>query len=149
VTWRDRGPGTRDQGAAVRRGRHAIRLTTLAVTSLAVANCGLFGPSESFEGEWTAPAGKFYVIGLSLRQSGDTVSGVACASDSGVLLYRNAAVTGDYPSIRVVVTAGSTAPCCAHMVGQTFTAEMEDRGEIVTPEGIRFRRSTTPACPTP
>jgi hypothetical protein len=49
----------------------------------------------------------------------------------------------------VVVTAASTAPCCSHLAGQTFSAEMEDRGEIVTPSGVRFRRSTTPACPTP
>lgn len=124
--------------------------TALAlVVAIGGASCGLLGPSESFEGEWIAPAGKFYVIGLSLRQNGDTVSGVACASDSGVLLYRNATVTGDYPSIRVVVTAGSTAPCCAHMAGQTYTAEMEERGEIVTPSGVRFRRSATPACPQP
>jgi len=124
-------------------------LAAVVVLASASGGCGLFGPSESFEGEWTASGGKFYVIGLSLRQSDDTVSGVACASQDGVLLYRNAPVTGDYPSIRVVVTAPSTAPCCAHLAGQTFTAEMEKRGEIVTPEGIRFRRSTTPACPSP
>lgn len=111
------------------------------------AGCNLLGPSESFEGEWVASAGKFYAIGLSLRQSGDTVSGVACASDSGIALYANAPVTGTYPSIRVVVTPGSTAPCCPHLAGQTFSAEMEDRGEIVTPSGVRFRRSTAPACP--
>ncbi|MGD9901913.1 MAG: hypothetical protein AB7U83_00480 [Vicinamibacterales bacterium] len=118
-----------------------------AIVVAATTGCGLFGPSESFEGEWTASGGKFYVIGLSLRQSGDTVSGVACAAQDGVVLYRNAPVTGDYPSIRVVVSAGSTAPCCAHLAGQTFTAEMEKRGEIVTPDGIRFRRSVDPACP--
>ena len=109
--------------------------------------CNLLGPSASFEGEWTAPGGKTYVIGLSLRQNGDTISGVACASDSGVRLYSNAPVTGHYPSIRVTVTAGSTGPCCAHLAGQTFSAQMEKRGEILAPDGIRFRRSTTPACP--
>lgn len=124
--------------------------TALAlVVAIGGASCGLLGPSESFEGEWTAPAGKFYVIGLSLRQNGDTISGVACAADSAVVLYTRAPVTGSYPSIRVVVTASATAPCCAHMAGQTFSAKMEKRGEIVTPDGIRFRRSTTPACPTP
>lgn len=123
-------------------------LTSVLVLASTTA-CGLLGPSESFEGEWTAPAGKFYVIGLSLRQSGDTVSGVACASDSGVLLYRNAQVSGDHPSIRVVVTPSATAPCCAHLAGQTFTAEMEKRGEIVTPSGVRFKRSSAPACPSP
>jgi hypothetical protein len=114
---------------------------------LVITGCGLLGPSESFEGEWIAPAGKFYVIGLSLRQSGDTVSGVACASDSGVLLYRNAPVSGDHPTIRITVTTAATAPCCAHLAGQTFTAEMEKRGEIVTPSGVRFKRSSAPACP--
>lgn len=114
---------------------------------LATSGCNVFGPSESFEGQWTAPGGKSYFIGLSLRQTGDTVSGVACASDSGVLLYSNAPVTGDYPSIRVVVTAASVSPCCPHLVGQTFSAEMEKRGEIVTPTGVRFRRSNAPACP--
>ncbi len=95
------------------------------------------------------PGGKSYLIGLSLRQNGDTISGVACAFDSGVRLYSNAPVTGNYPSIRVTVTAGSTGPCCAHLAGQTFSAEMEKRGEILAPDGIRFRRSTTPACPPP
>lgn len=110
------------------------------------ASCNLFGPSESFEGEWTAPAGKYYSIGLSLKQSGDTITGVACASET-VPLYKGARVTGDYPSIRVTVTPESTMPCCAHLAGQTFTAEMEKRGEIVTPDGIRFKRSSGPACP--
>jgi hypothetical protein len=109
----------------------------------------LLGPEPSFEGDWSAPAGKFYGIGLSLRQSGDTISGTACASQSGVLLYTNARVTGDYPSIRVFVTPESTRPCCPHLAGQTFTAEMEKRGEIVTPDGIRFKRSTTSVCPPP
>lgn len=119
----------------------------IAIAALAAApGCSLFGPSESFEGEWTAAAGKSYTIGLSLRQSGDTVTGAACASDV-VALYRNAQVTGDYPEIRVTVTAASTAPCCAHLAGQTFTATMEKRGEIVTPSGVRFRRVAGPACP--
>jgi hypothetical protein len=126
--------------------RKALRVSGLI---LATTACGLLGPSESFEGEWIAPAGKFYVIGLSLRQSGDRVSGVACASDSGVLLYRNAQVSGDHPSIRITVTAAATAPCCAHLAGQTFTAEMEKRGETVTPSGVRFKRTTAPACPAP
>ena len=119
---------------------------TLVLTS---ASCNLLGPSASFEGEWSPPGGKTYLIGLSLRQNGDTISGVACASDSGVRLYSNAPVTGSYPAIRVTVTAGSTGPCCAHLAGQTFSAEMEKRGEILAPDGIRFRRSTTPACPSP
>jgi hypothetical protein len=114
-----------------------------------IAGCGLLGPSESFEGEWVAHAGKYYYIGLSLRQNGDTVSGVACASDAGNLLYAKAPVAGTHPSIRVVVTAAATAPCCSHLAGQTFGAEMEDRGEIVTPGGVRFRRATGLACPTP
>jgi hypothetical protein len=120
----------------------AIVLVVTASTS-----CNLLGPNDSFDGEWTAPAGKNYFIGLSLRQNGDTISGVACASQDGVLLYSNAPVTGDYPSIRVTVTAASTSPCCAHMAGQTFSAEMEKRGDILAPGGIRFQRSTTPVCP--
>jgi hypothetical protein len=122
-------------------------LTAFAGVFLGGAGCSVFGPSESFEGEWTAPGGKFYTIGLSLRQSGDTITGLACASDSGIPLYANAPVTGDYPTIRVVVTAESTKPCCPHLAGQTFAAEMEKRGEIVTRDGIRFRRSSAPACP--
>jgi hypothetical protein len=142
-------PGFRPRGPALKGQSRARRASGVAAVTLLMttAGCNLFGPSESFEGEWTAPGGKFYVIGLSLRQSGDSVSGTACASDSGVLLYTNAPVTGDYPSIRVVVTAESLRPCCAHLVGQTFSAEMEERGEIVTPSGIRFTRSDRPACP--
>lgn len=131
-----------------RRPSWRTQLCAAAVAALVLssAGCNLFGPSESFEGEWFAPAGKFSAIGLSLRQSGDTVTGVACATNT-VPLYENARVTGDYPTIRVTVTPESTLPCCPHLAGQTFTAEMERRGEIVTPEGIRFTRSAGPACP--
>ncbi len=129
--------------------RRSVAILTSVLVLATTTACGLLGPSESFEGEWTAPGGKFYVIGLSLRQNGDTVSGVACASQDGVLLYRNAPVSGDHPSIRITVTPAATAPCCAHLAGQTFTAEMEKRGEIVTPDGIRFKRSSAPACPSP
>ena len=108
--------------------------------------CGLVGPNPSFDGEWMAPAGKGYAIGLSLRQSGDTITGTACAAQDGHVLYANAPVTGDYPSIRVTVTPQSTA-CCPWLAGQTYTAKMEDRGEIVTPEGIRFRRGSAALCP--
>lgn len=129
------------------RCSHARHPHAAAVIALAIAavGCNPFGPKESFDGEWTAPAGTFYTIGLSLRQSGDTITGVACATDV-VALYRNAPVTGDYPTIRVTVTATSTEPCCPHLAGQTFTAEMEKRGEIVTPTGVRFKRSAVPAC---
>ena len=125
--------------------RHPSAAATALTLALMSAGCSLLGPSASFEGEWTAPAGKSYTIGLSLRQSGDTITGVACATDT-VALYNNAPVTGDYPTIRVTVTAASTMPCCPHLAGQTFTAEMEKRGEIVTPTGVRFKRSTGPAC---
>lgn len=103
--------------------------------------CGLVGSDPSFDGEWTAQGGKTYSLGLSLHQSGDTISGTACAQDSGHVLYANAPVKGDYPSIRVTVTTEST-DCCPWLAGQTYSAKMEDRGEIVTPDGIRFRRGS-------
>jgi hypothetical protein len=107
----------------------------------------LLGPEPSFEGEWSARGpGHSSYFGLSLRQSGDRVSGVACAYESGVRLYSGAPVTGDYPRFRVVVTADAANPCCPWFVGQTFAGEMEDRGEIVS-DPLRFHRTDAPACP--
>jgi hypothetical protein len=125
---------------------HCLVVAALVSTA---AGCNLLGPEPSYEGEWTAPGPGHsgYYLGLSLRQSGDTVTGVACALDSGITLYSNAVVRGDYPDIRVEVTPGSVSPCCAHLVGQTYTATMEDRGEIVGPSGLRFTRASQRACP--
>jgi hypothetical protein len=112
--------------------------------------CNLLGPEPSFEGEWTAagPGHSGFTLGLSLRQGGDTVSGVACAFDSGVTLFSNAPVRGDHPDIRVEVTPDSVGPCCAHLIGQTYTATMEERGEIVLETaGMRFTRSAQRVCP--
>ena len=127
--------------------RVAAAALMLAATT---AGCNLLGPTESFDGEWTAlgPGHGGYFIGLSLRQTGDAVSGAACAYESGVKLYSNAPVTGTHPTVRVVVTPEAANPCCPWLIGQTFTGEMERRGEIVvSASGLRFTRSTTPACP--
>ncbi|MEZ5291389.1 MAG: hypothetical protein R2745_09920 [Vicinamibacterales bacterium] len=115
---------------------------------LLFGGCNLLGPHESFDGNWVAPGPGITgsSFGLSLSQSGDTIRGAACFVESGVKVYSGAPVTGDYPHIRVVVTAAST-PCCPWIVGQEYTATMEKRGEIVMPNGIRFHRVTTPACP--
>ena len=119
---------------------------TLALMS---AGCNLLGPSASFEGEWSAQGpGHSSYFGMSLRQTGDTITGVACAYESGVRLYSNAPVTGEHPNFRVVVTLEAANPCCPWFVGQSFTGKIEDRGEIVVPaSGLRFRRAEAAACP--
>jgi hypothetical protein len=77
-----------------------------------------------------------------VTQSGDTISGVACGSDGGFLLFQDAPVSGDYP--KVVFTVRST--------GATFSGKFEDdRDQIAGDYGasripLRFTRSDGGRC---
>jgi hypothetical protein len=53
--------------------RHPSAAATALTLALMTAGCNLLGPSASFEGEWSAPGGKTYLMGVSLRQNGDSI----------------------------------------------------------------------------
>ena len=83
--------------------RHILPIALAA--ALAASGCGLTGPSASIAGSWRAPgighSGHYF--DLSLMQSGDTVSGVLCSSDSGFLLFEGVPVSGELPTVTFVV----------------------------------------------
>ena len=122
--------------------------------SLAGTGCGLStGPSESIVGNWTARStGHSSSVSMVLEQSGDDISGIACATSDGVLLFRGPIVRGDYPRVRFTVTASDTQPCCAGMASTTFEGKQDGTGDIVGSYGtidLRFKRSPTTLCAAP
>lgn len=99
-----------------------ISRLVLEVAVIASFSCGIWptGPSRSVAGNWSAPGERFTSYQLSLTQDGDTISGVACRSYMGLLVFAGAPVNGDYPRIRF--TSGFNA---------TFSARHEeDRDQI-------------------
>ena len=112
----------------------------LGVALIASTNCGLWptGPSRSLAGSWRSPGGRASTFELSITQDGDTISGVACNTDSGFLLFRDAPVRGDYPDVSF------TAPN-----GATFSGRFEDDrdqiagdyGSSTSHRALRFSRS--------
>lgn len=112
----------------------------LTAAALVSANCGLTGPSKSVAGNWTARGiGHSSSYELTLTQSGDTISGVACHGDSGFLVFRDAPVGGDYPTIHFAAQSSGS------FVGKFE----EDRDEIAGDLGhipLRFFRSESGTC---
>lgn len=112
----------------------------LGAALIASANCGLWptGPSRSVAGSWYSPGGRANSFQLSITQDGDTISGFACNTDAGFLLFRDAPVRGDYPKVSF------TAPS-----GATFSGRFEDdRDQIAgdykygsSHKALRFARS--------
>lgn len=115
----------------------------------AAAGCDLTGPSESLTGTWTASTGKHAFITMRLEQTGDDITGTACARSDGFLLYHGVPVAGEDSRVAFTVPAGYTQPCCAHLVGTRFSGRQDSTGDIVGRLGnadIRFTRSTTDVC---
>ena len=124
------------------------------VLLLAVSAIGcnlLTGPEEDLSGTWIARSiGHASQVGFTLQQSGDTISGSACAISDGVLLYSGAPVTGEYPHVQFTVAADDAAPCCANLVGTRFIGRRDSTKDIVGSYGtfdLRFERSDTSLCP--
>jgi hypothetical protein len=99
-------------------------------------------PSKSAAGSWQAiGVGHSAVYGLSLEQRDDQISGTACYSDSGVILFRGVPVSGTYP--RVLFASPS---------GTVFVGKLEeDRDQIAGDYGsvpLRFNPvgGTDPPC---
>ena len=119
--------------------------------ALSTVGCNLTGPDDDLTGTWVARSiGHASFVGFTLRQTGDTISGTACATSESVLLYSGAAVTGDYPDLRFTVRAGDTAPCCANLAGTRFIGKRDSTKDIVGNYGtfdLRFERSDASLCP--
>jgi hypothetical protein len=124
-----------------------VRLAVVAAIFLLLVGCDLwpFGPSKSVAGNWHFTSGKFSTFQMSLTQSGDSISGVACVYPLGGIRpfpVRETAVTGDYPRIRF---ADPWVADCEY--DMTFE---EDREQIAGDCGgrrlVRFNRSDTGRC---
>lgn len=126
-----------------------MRIAALLI-ALGALGCGLTGPAEDLSGHWIARSiGHSSQVGFTLTQTGDTITGTACATSDGVLLYRGAPVTGDYPDLQFTVSANNTQPCCANSVGTRFTGKQDSTRDIVGAYGtidLRFERSSTSLC---
>jgi len=119
--------------------------------ALSTIGCNLTGPDDDLTGIWVARSiGHASFVGFTLQQTGDAISGTACATSESVLLYSGVAVTGDYPDLRFTVGAGHTAPCCANLAGTRFIGKRDSTKDIVGNYGtfdLRFERSETSLCP--
>jgi hypothetical protein len=120
------------------QGKHRLFLIAAAVAS---ATCGSpTAPSNSVAGSWTAPGsgtlGAFYQ--LSLTQTGDRISGVACFTENAYLIFQDHVVGGEYP--RITFTG----------LSNTFSGTFEaDRDQIAGNYGslqLRFVRSEGGRC---
>jgi hypothetical protein len=122
----------------------------IVALALAAGSCGITGPSDSLTGTWEANyGGKFGFLGIVLQQNGDQISGTACGSSSGLLLFRNVPVRGEYPRVLFDVSVGYTEPCCAQVAGSHFSGRRDSTGDIVgqfNGTDVRFRRTSNPIC---
>jgi hypothetical protein len=118
--------------------------------ALAAIGCNVTGPKEDLTGHWIARSiGHSTQVGFTLMQSGDAITGKACAMSEGVLLYKDAPVFGEYPDLQFTVAAAHTQPCCPHLAGTRFTGKQDDTRDIVGTYGaidLRFERSITALC---
>jgi hypothetical protein len=118
-----------------------MRLVVLCL-ALLFAGCGLTGPSEDLSGHWTARSiGHSSFVGFTLRQSGDDITGTACAMSDGVVLYSGVAVSGEHPRVQFTV---------ASPLGVSFSGRQDSTKDIVGTYGtvdLRFERSPTSLCP--
>lgn len=123
-----------------------MRFVFVAVMTLALSACDVVtGPSGNVAGSWRAPgighSGQYF--DLSLAQDGDTVSGVACSSDGGYLLFEGVPVTGELPDLTFVMPSGAR-----------FTGTFEDdrdqiAGDLGPGQGhipLRFTRTSDGRC---
>ena len=119
------------------------RLLLIAAVVMCTTCGSPTGPSISVAGNWTAPGGGTLgrYFQLSLTQTGDRVSGVACSAEAGHLVFRDQVVEGDYPRI--------TFTGLGVMFSGTFEA---DRDQIAGNYGapsllqLRFVRSEGGRC---
>ena len=127
-----------------------MRTAIVIIVALSCASCSPTGPSQSLSGFWIARSiGHSSQVGFTLMQSGDMITGKACAISDGVLLYKDAPVSGEYPNVQFTVALAQTQPCCAQMAGTRFSGKQDSTKDIVGTYGtidLRFERSLTSLC---
>jgi hypothetical protein len=127
--------------------------SVVLLVALSSIGCNLTGPDDDLSGTWVARSiGHASFVGLTLLQTGDTITGSACATSESVLLYSGTPVNGDYPHLQFTVGAGNTAPCCGQLAGTRFTGKRDSTKDIVGNYGtfdLRFERSDSSLCPAP
>ena len=131
------------------------RLAVAAALLGVLTDCG---PGvRSVSGAWTTPyGGHLAYIELLLQQDGSMLSGKACRSDSGVLIFSQTPVLGDYPDLAFTVVAADVQPCCASWAGTTFRGSFNGDGATLTgslvrpgtgaPDVVVFQRSPMGSC---
>jgi len=127
-----------------------MRYAIVIIVALSGLACSITGPKEDLSGHWIAPSGRTSQVGFTLMQSGDLITGKACAKDMGMLLYKDAPVSGDFPYVEFTVAASQTQPCCAGGAGAHFSGKQDGTKDIVGSYytfDIRFKRSLTSLCP--
>jgi len=128
-----------------------MRTALIFVLALSSAACSPTSPSQNLSGHWIARSiGHSSQVGFTLMQSGDMITGKACAISDGVLLYKDAPVSGEYPNVQFTVASAQTQPCCAQMAGTHFGGKQDSTKDIVGAYGtidLRFERSLTSLCP--
>ena len=127
-----------------------MRVARLVLLTVVAIGCNVTGPKEDLSGHWIARSiGHSTLIGFTLMQGGDAITGKACAISDGVLLYKDAPVSGEYPELQFTVGATQTQPCCAQLAGTHFAGKQDSTRDIVGTYGtidLRFERSITPLC---
>ena len=111
----------------------------VVLVALGSIGCGLTGPSENLTGHWVAQSiGHTTLVGMTLQQSGDEITGTACSTDGGRLTYSGVPVVGDYPKLHYTVS---------ERLG--FAGKQDRTLDIVGDYGtidLRFQRSATSIC---
>src|SRR5262245_1904022 len=95
---------SRDTKSQMTKPLRLSALSALVVTTLACDGTPM-SPSESVTGHWVAPAGQHTNWwALSLVQTGDRISGIACAGNylSEGAGIRDVTVSGQYPEVGFV-----------------------------------------------
>jgi hypothetical protein len=127
-----------------------MRIAVVLIVVLCCASCSPTSPSQSLSGFWIARSiGHSAQVGFTLMQSGDMITGKACAISDGVLLYKDAPVSGEYPNVQFTVAPQQTQPCCANIAGMHFSGKQDGTKDIVGTYGtidLRFERSLTSLC---
>jgi hypothetical protein len=127
-----------------------MRSASIGLLALAMIGCNVAGPKEDLSGHWIARSiGHSSQVGFTLMQSGDAITGKACAMSDGVLLYKDAPVSGEYPDLQFTVGPAQTQPCCGQLAGTHFAGKQDDTRDIVGTYGtidLRFERSIAALC---
>ena len=132
--------------------RHGSLLFALSALAAGAACHGSPNGPSRLAGGWTARGSGHTGLAyhLAITPTGTTISGTACAADGGITMFRNAPVTGRDRLVSFVVTAAAAGPCCAHLVGASFSGRQDGTGDIVgtlsNGADLRFTRGGSAGC---